>query len=70
MGNKNRPKTNAEMCEIVILRRKTRAQDERIKELEKMLSRSLREIKAPSAQYDDNGSEHLISKINSLLEQK
>ena len=61
-------KTNAQMCEIVTLRRKTRTQDERIKELEKTLSRSLREIETLSSQHGDNGSKYLIDKIRMVLE--
>jgi len=61
------PKTNAEMCEIVSLRKKNRIRDARVSELEKMLRRAQREIETLQAQYGDSQSDQLLAKIEHTL---
>lgn len=65
-----RTKTNVEMVEIVTLRRKNKNQTERIAELEKTLSRAYREIETLCAEHGDNGSKHLLAKIDMVINKK
>lgn len=60
--------SNALMCEVVTLRGKARQQNERIALLEKYLRRACNDLETLSAQYDDDGSEHLTNKIRSVLD--
>lgn len=62
------PKTNTQMCDIVILRARNRLRDDRIKELEKYLNRAMREIETLQAQVGDNQSQHLIDRVKEVLE--
>lgn len=70
MGNKRRPKTNVEMCEIVQLRRKTRAQDDRIDELERALKNAIQQLKDAAYTYSTGCYDHSVKEYKNLLEQK
>ena len=60
-------KTNAEMVEIVTLRRENKSLTERNTELTKMLSRAAREIETLQAQLGDDGSRYLLDKIEHVI---
>lgn len=62
-----RTKTNAEMVEIVTLRRENKNLTERNAELTKMLSRAVREIETLQTQLGDNGSRYLLDKIKHVI---
>lgn len=62
------PKTNTQMCDIVILRARNRLRDDRIKELEKYLNRAMREIETLQAQVGDNQSNQLLDRMKEVLE--
>ena len=70
MGNKSRPKTNAEMCEIVTLRRKGRAQDERICQLESALKKATWQLHNASRVHGIKSYDHSVKEYEELLEQK
>ncbi len=63
-------KDNAQMCKIYVLRRNNEAKDNRIAELEKMLSRCIREIETMQAQLGDNQSDMLLKKCSMVIENK
>ena len=60
-------KTNAEMVEIVTLRRENKSLTERNTELTKMLARAVREIETLQAQLGDVGSRYLLDKIRHVI---
>ena len=60
-------KTNAEMVEIVTLRRENKSLTERNTELTKMLARAAREIETLQAQLGDDGSRYLLDKIEHVI---
>lgn len=63
-------KSNKEMCDIYILRKRSAMRDNRISELEKMLSRCVREIETMQAQMNCNHSDMLLAKCRSVMNDK
>ena len=63
-------KSNKEMCDIYLLRKRSAMRDNRISELEKMLSRCVREIETMQAQMNCNQSDMLLNKCRSVLDDK
>ena len=63
-------RSNKEMCDIYLLRKRVSMRDERIKELEKLLNRTMREIGTLQAQLDCNQSDMLLSKCDEVLNAK
>ena len=58
---------NKQMCDIYLLRKRVSMRDDRIKELEKLLNRTMREIETLQAQLDCNQSDMLLSKCDEVL---
>lgn len=63
-------KSNKEMCDIYVLRKRSAMRDSRISELEKMLSRCMREIETMQAQMNCNQSDMLLDKCRAVLDDK
>lgn len=63
-------RTNAQMVDLHLLRRRNSMKDARISELEKMLARCVREIETMQAELDCNQSDMLIDKCRSVLNDK
>lgn len=58
---------NKQMCDIYLLRKRVSMRDERIKELEKLLNRTTREIETLQAQLGCNQSDGLIDRCKEVL---
>ena len=63
-------RSNKEMCDIYLLRKRVSMRDERVKELEKLLNRAVREIETLQAQLGCNQSDMLLSKCGEALNTK
>lgn len=63
-------RTNAQMVDLHLLKKRNAMKDARISELEKMLSRCVREIETMQAELNCNQSDMLIDKCRSVLDDK
>jgi hypothetical protein len=63
-------RSNVEMCDLYLLRKRNAMKADRISELEKMLGRCIREIETMQAQLNDKQSEMLLSKCRNVLDNK
>ena len=63
-------RSNKEMCDIYLLRKRVSMRDDRIKELEKLLNRTMREIETLQAQLGCNQSDMLLGKCSEVLNTK
>lgn len=63
-------RTNTQMVDLHLLRKRNAMKDARISELEKMLSRCVREIETMQAELNCNQSDMLLDKCTQVLSQK
>ena len=63
-------RSNKEMCDIYLLRKRASMSNDRVKELEKLLNRTMREIETLQAQLGCNQSDMLLGKCAEVLNTK
>ena len=63
-------RTNVQMIDLYLLRKRNKMKSNRISELEKMLSRCMREIETMQAQMNCNQSDMLLDKCRMVLDDK
>jgi predicted RNase H-like nuclease (RuvC/YqgF family) len=60
-------RTNVQMVDLYVLRKRVSMRDDRIKELEKLLNRTVREIETLQAQLGCNQSDGLMERCREAL---